>query len=333
MPRLPKKAQLLARFEEAVRLCGWSVIYLAKNDHPARYQIYREGRSYRVKVYIWNITHGGATRAVDEYRIQITGVTAFQPENNARNLILGWWEDVSVFAGWDIRQHVGVLGASPSMQVSEGALRQSQLTGFAPYVNRKGETAIAFRPDFISTYIEFLENIHDSGTMPAEIELLAKLSEDPDAVQEEDIEYGVSEQRKYAMLSTKRAIRALDFSRRVLGAYEHKFAICGMQLRMVDSAHILPVADPNSTDQTANGVALCTLHHRAYDRGLVTFDSKFRVHINKAMVEILVGDDRADGLDVFKRNLRPFILTPADKRDRPARAFVDKANHLRGWRV
>jgi putative restriction endonuclease len=218
--RLPKR-QLLQIFEDAVRLSGWSVLYLSKNAHPARYQIYRNGYSYRVQIYIWNITHGGATRASDEYRIQITGIAGFEPEVEARNLILGWWDEVSVFAAWDIRQHLGTLSSSPSMQVSEGALRQALLTGFAPYVNQNGETAIALRPDFMGTYIQFLEQIHDSGAVPTEVSLLEKLSEDPDEVPDKAIEEEVDEKRKFAILSAKRALRAIDFSRRVLSAYAH----------------------------------------------------------------------------------------------------------------
>jgi putative restriction endonuclease len=332
MARLPKR-QLLDRFEDAVRLSGWSILYLSKNVHPSRYQIYRNGVSYRVQIYIWNITHGGATRAADEYRIQITGIDGFKPEIGAQNLILGWWDEASVFAAWDIRQHVGVLSSSPSMQISEVALRQALLTGFAPYVNQKGETAIALRPDFMGTYIQFLEQIHDSGTVPAEASLLEKLSEDPDEVLDEEIEEEVAEKRKFAVLSAKRALRAIDFSRRVLSAYEYKCAMCGLQLRLVDGAHILPVAHPDSTDQTANGVGLCALHHRAFDRGLVTFDSKFKTHINEPMVRTLVAEDRADGLKVFRKSLRPLIFTPADKKNRPAVKFVDKANSVRGWKL
>ncbi len=219
------------------------------------------------------------------------------------------------------------------MQVSESALRQALLTGFAPYVNRKGETAIAFRPDFLGTYIDFLEEMHDSGAVPSEARLLEKLSVDPEVVPDEHIEDEVSEGRKFALLSTKRALRALDFSRRVLSAYEHRCAICGVQLRLIDGAHILPAAHPESTDGTANGVALCALHHRAYDRGLITFDEKFRVHINEPAVESLINDHHADGLKGFRKALRPIILTPADKKDRPNPAFVEKANQLRGWKL
>src|SRR3990172_3185205 len=106
MPRLPKP-QLLERFEDAIRLSGWSILYLSKKGHPALYQVYRVDFSFRVQIYIWNITHGGTTRAADEYRIQITGVDKFGPVIGARTLILGWWDDVSVFAAWDIRQHSG----------------------------------------------------------------------------------------------------------------------------------------------------------------------------------------------------------------------------------
>ncbi|MGE0752591.1 MAG: HNH endonuclease [Variibacter sp.] len=334
MPILRKKVDLLARVEESIRQSGWSVLYETHDKHPAIYYVYQRNRGGLVKVYIWNITHGGGVkRAADEYRIQITGVTEFEPLQGARTLILGWWDDVGVFAGWDIRQHLGPLGSSPSLQVSEGALRRALLTGFAPYVKSSGETAIAFRPDFMGTYIQFLEPLHDSGRLPSEAELLEELSVSPDDVADEDIDRGVEEPRRYAVLSTKRALRALDFRRRVLSAYEHKCAMCGLQLRLVDGAHILPAAHPESTDRTANGIALCALHHRAYDRGLVTFDTLFKVHVSESMIKKLTTDDRVYGLKNFQTHLRPIILTPADKKDRPASKLVQKANVLRGWDI
>lgn len=243
MPRL-RKADLLGQVEDSIRLSGCSLLFLSKDRHPARYQVYQHGWGVQVRVYIWNITHGGgAKRAASEYRIQITGINEFKPEPDARNLILGWWDDVGAFAGWDIRQHLGPLGSSPSMQISEGALRQALLTGFAPYVKANGETAIAFRPDFMGTYIEFLEPLHDSGAVPTEAGLLARISEDPDQVGDKDIDEEVGEKRKFAVISTKRALRALDFTRRVLSAYDHRCAMCGSQLRLVDGAHILPASE------------------------------------------------------------------------------------------
>lgn len=40
----------------------WNILYLSSPDeHPFRMQVYRDDESYRIRVYIWNLTHGGAT--------------------------------------------------------------------------------------------------------------------------------------------------------------------------------------------------------------------------------------------------------------------------------
>lgn len=332
MARLPK-SKLFGAFEEAVRLCGWNILFLSnKTAHPARYRVSHDAISNRVKLYIWNITPGGNNRPDDEYRIQITGVRKFSPEKNARNLVLGWSDDFEVFAGWDIRLHRKALGNSPSFQINEKALLQARLAGFAPYVKANGEMAIAFRPDFISTYIEFLESLHDSGKIPAEAAVLTRLSEDAEDVDEEEIDDEVAEKRKRALVSTWRSVRSNNFSRRVLTAYSRRCAMCDVQLRLIDSAHILPVDQPDSTDQTSNGVALCALHHRAYDRGLVTFDSAFKIRVNEGMVKVLKEADETGGLPAFRKALRTVMHTPPDKKDLPATKYVVKANILRGWK-
>ena len=80
MARIPKK-QLLRFVEQAIQDSGWNFLHLsAQNEHPARYQVYKNGEGYRVKIYIWNITHGGgAARAANEYRIQVTGIPKAKP--------------------------------------------------------------------------------------------------------------------------------------------------------------------------------------------------------------------------------------------------------------
>ena len=328
-----QKAELLARAEEAIRISGLNVLYLNPGRHPALYRVYEGRRSFLVQIYIWNITHGGKGRSADEYRVQATGVSRFNPKVNARNLLLGWWDDVGVFAGWDIRQHRGPLGASPSMQISETALRGALLGGFAPYVKDNNETAIAFKPEFIGTYIRFLQPLHDSGAVPPEAAILKRLSENPGRVLERDIDEEVAEERKRALVSTWRTLRALDFRDRVLTAYARRCAMCGVQLRLVDGAHILPVSESASSDQTANGIALCALHHRAYDCGLVTFDTTLKIHVNDLTVRMLRANDEISGLKEFRKALRPVICAPPDRRDRPAARFVRKANVLRGWRL
>ncbi|PBB41190.1 HNH endonuclease [Mesorhizobium sp. WSM3866] len=330
MARL-NKLELVARFVEALKMGGWGVLFLSKDEHPARFQVFKEGSNFAVRVYIWNISHGGKGRNPDEFRIQVTGFDHLTNPAGVKTVILGWWDDAEVFAGWDIRQHLAPLGASPSMQISRASLQDALLNGFAPYRNAKGETAIAIRPDFMGTYLRFLDDLHDSGKVPAEAALLEKLSADPDDVDEAEIDAAVAAARKHAIVTTRKALRALDFSKRILGAYGHRCAMCSTQLRLVDGAHILPVAHADSTDETSNGVALCAIHHRAYDRGLVTFKPDYSVVLNEVMASKLKKDDRNEGLKSFRAGLRPVIHIPPDKKDRLSKKFVVSANSLRGW--
>lgn len=164
MPRLDKR-QLFEKVIQAIQACGWQYIQLSpQNEHPFRLRIFRENEAYTVRIYIWNMTHGGGVaRPTDEYRIQITGVSHFEPETGGKTLILGWWDEASVFAGFDYRKHSGRLGSSPSMQIRESFLREAYEHGFSPCNKGNREIAIAFRPDFIIEYIRSLESLHDVG--------------------------------------------------------------------------------------------------------------------------------------------------------------------------
>ncbi len=338
MARIPKK-QLLRFVEQAIQDSGWSFLHLSPQDeHPARYQIYRNGEGYRAKIYIWNITHGGgAARAANEYRIQVTGVPnatgvqEFIPEIGGKTLILGWWDEVGIFAGFNFTKHNGALGASPSMQIFEEALRAAHLSGFALHNKGNGELAIAFRPDFMGSYIENLEVLHGCGVSPEATRILDELSDDFDEVEDDEINRDVPTERQYAVVSTKKALRDISFNRRVLNAYGHQCAICGVQLKLLDAAHILPVSHPDSTDETSNGISLCTLHHRSYDHAFITFDEKYKIHLNEKMADEFKKTSLDGGLDDFRKRLRPLLILPPDKRDRPDPAFIAATNTMRGW--
>jgi putative restriction endonuclease len=335
MARLTKP-QLLGLVEEGFQHGGWNVLYLTRQDeHPARYRVYRDDRSITVRVYIWNISHGGGPRSASEFRIQITGLidNRFLPEIGGKTLILGWSDEDQVFAGFDYRRHSGELGGSPSMQIGLTALQAAATNRFAAHLKTNGELAVAFRPEFIGTYAENLEALHDTGQVPAEVTLLERVAAGPANVLPGQIEGEIAEPRQWAVFETRRALRALDFSDRVLKAYGHSCAICSVQLRLLDGAHILPVAETESTDETSNGIALCALHHRAYDRGLITFDSDYQVHSNEKRFDELREAKLIDGYRDFLDRLVKEVVVPSKVSDRPRRDFVERANSLRGWQL
>ena len=333
MAKLSKPA-LFQRVEQAIRLSGWWFLTRpASESYYRRYQVYTDTHSFPIVVYVWNVTHGGgAARAVDEYRIQVTGrgLSQFIPEQGGKTLILGWWDEVGVFVGFDYMRHSRPFGFSPSLQVSLQALGDAHRNGFATYTKGTGETAITFRPDFFGHYIEHLESLHKCGESPQTATILQRIGENPYEVPDEDIEV-VPQERRHAVVTTRKALRESSFRDRVLTAYSHRCAMCGMQLKLLDAAHILPVEIPGSTDETNNGVALCTLHHRAFDRALVTFDQQYHTYINEGKVVELQRANLDGGLDRFRRDLKPFLLLPPDRRDCPRQDFIEEANKIRGW--
>lgn len=301
MARLQKR-DLIAKVADALKAGGWTVLYLTPvNVHPARFRIFRDGVAETVRVYIWNVSHGGGrVRPKDEFRIQITGVTHLTPETDGKTVLLGWDHDLGVFAAYDIAKHKGAVATSPSIQIGRAALEHAAENGLAPYNRGNGEVAYAVRVDFLSIYVAQVQALHKSGSESAEVALLEKLTADPDTVDNFEIENTVAGPRKRAILMTWRLLRDRKFSKRVLNAYQHGCAMCGVQLGLLDAAHILPVGHPNSTDRTSNGVALCALHHRAYDHSLVTFNEAFDILVSVERFAKLTASKRIGGEKGFR---------------------------------
>lgn len=327
-----RKFDLLDNIVQAVNESGFNVLYVGDTDnHPFLLKIYTKNESHLLRIYIWNLTHGGGkARPVDEYRIQITGVTLFERRKGEKTLILGWWEQVGVFAGFDFGHHNKPLGASPSIQIREENLRNALINGFSACERGNGEIAIAFRPDFFGDYVRDLEELHRLGNSQLEVKVIEQVAAghleiNSTAVQE------LPEDRQVIITTVSRKLREKSFTKRVLAAYGNKCAFSGMQLKLVDAAHILPVSEPTSTDETSNGIALSALYHRAFDRGLVTINEQYQILVHNQKLEELRENGFDGGLDRFQELLRPVIIVPSSISDRPNANFIREANRLRGW--
>lgn len=332
--RTHRKYDLLEIIAHAVKDSGWNLLYVSEiPQHPFLLKIYDHEKSVSLRVYIWNLTHGGgAARPKDEYRIQITGVSHFERNEGEKTLILGWWKEAGVFAGFDYTKHTGALGASPSMQIREEFLRKALINGFSPCDKGNNEIAIAFRPDFFVNYVQSLEQLHSFGTSKKDFKILETLSEQPLELNTELVEQ-TSRQRRTAVIQLSKKLRDSSFKTRVLNAYGNKCAFSGLQLKLVDAAHIVPVSSGTSTDETSNGIALSALYHRAYDKGLVTFNEQYQIIINNSELKNLKDLGFDGGMNKFVKDLRPIILVPPAISDRPNVSFIKEANKLRGWKL
>ena len=89
-------------------------------------------------------------------------------------------------------------------------------------------------------------------------------------------------------LETARVRRARDprFRVDVLRAYEHRCSVCGFDVVLdtvsvgLDAAHIR-WHQAGGPAEVSNGLALCALHHRLFDRGAFTVDDARRVVVSE----------------------------------------------------
>lgn len=70
--------------------------------------------------------------------------------------------------------------------------------------------------------------------------------------------------------TTQRRLHQEAFRVRVLRAYSERCAVCRLRhSELLDAAHILPDGHPRGRPIVPNGLALCKLHHAAFDRHIL----------------------------------------------------------------
>ena len=79
----------------------------------------------------------------------------------------------------------------------------------------------------------------------------------------------------------------ISVSDSVQGEYHFTCAICELRFRLGDlveatAAHIVP-KHKSGTDDPRNGLALCRTHHWAFDAGVFSVDTDYRVQLSPAM--------------------------------------------------
>lgn len=124
-------------------------------------------------------------------------------------------------------------------------------------------------------------------------------------------------------------VRDARFSRAVIDAYDGRCAMCGLDVGLVEGAHIYPAAATGAQDQVWNGLALCANHHRAFDRHLVGVDpnsGQLRLHDL-----VLAAASSNSAAAAFSDGTFEALAQPIDPRARPAsEMFVRRFEHFEG---
>jgi putative restriction endonuclease len=92
--------------------------------------------------------------------------------------------------------------------------------------------------------------------------------------------------RRYATAAVRVRLHQRTFRERVLEAYRRQCAFCKFRHEeMLDAAHIVPDADPDGEPLIPNGLALCSLHHAAFDRAFVGLRPDYVLEVRRDLLD------------------------------------------------
>jgi putative restriction endonuclease len=277
----------------------------------------------RLRVYIRNITHGGATRAEDEYRIQITDPEIAVDEQHL-TFLLGHHAATGVVAAFDPLAHQD-YGASPSVQIPYGEMTEAAVGGVVRTFRRPrrggDEPVVVFPEEFLADHVRARARLRaDGADLVSTDETEAVLSGQLDTATDHQESYPP---RERALLQTSRFVRTRLFALRVLRAYGRRCAFCGLNARLADAAHIVPVSQ-DGVDSVRNGLALCPTHHRAFDEGILSVSDGYAITFDESAFTARGGTD--DDRQLLMAGVGAQIRLPEDVSMHPSPDWLRERN-------
>lgn len=106
--------------------------------------------------------------------------------------------------------------------------------------------------------------------------------------------------RGYITVQAKKRIHQAAFRLHVLNAYKHRCAICCLpRSELLQASHILPDRDERGVPEVRNGLALCHLHHGAFDADLLGIRPDGHIELSRALRETQDGPTLEHALKAF----------------------------------
>ena len=122
--------------------------------------------------------------------------------------------------------------------------------------------------------------------------------------------------RRYEFRETRVRVHQAQFRRLVIPAYGERCTICSLrEARLLDAAHIVGDLEEHGDPVIANGLSMCSIHHRAFDQHLVGVSPDYEVHISHSLLD----DEDGPMLDLLKGFHRVRIHVPSRPSARPDR--------------
>lgn len=113
-------------------------------------------------------------------------------------------------------------------------------------------------------------------------------------------EVEASHRRAYITRQVRQRLHQAGFRVRVIAAYREMCAVCRLKHKeLLDAAHILPDSHAFGEPLVTNGMALCKLHHAAFDQNIIGVRPDLIVEVNQRVLDEIDGPMLIHGLQGF----------------------------------
>lgn len=134
--------------------------------------------------------------------------------------------------------------------------------------------------------------------------------------------------RAYVTSTFRRRLHQVAFRERVIRAYRESCALCRLHHpSLLDAAHITPDSDPEGEPLVSNGLALCKLHHAAFDSFFFAVKPDYTIEVRPSILAesdgpmLVVGLQQIHGQTIHLPTRAAHLPDPA----RLARRYEDYA--------
>jgi putative restriction endonuclease len=128
--------------------------------------------------------------------------------------------------------------------------------------------------------------------------------------------------RRYIVRETKQRLHQPVFRAAVLRAYEKRCAVCRLgHSELLDAAHIIADREESGIASVRNGMAMCKIHHAAYDRHILGVRPDLIVEIRRDLLEEVDGPMLQYGLK--ERHGQRLLALPRSQREYPDPALLE----------
>ena len=123
-------------------------------------------------------------------------------------------------------------------------------------------------------------------------------------------------EKVYAARTTKQRLHQPLFREQVLHAYLSRCAVCRLaHPELLDAAHIIGDSEDGGDPIVPNGMALCKIHHSAFDRNFLGVTPDYVVKINRELLEEVDGPMLRHGLQEMHNSTLTVPVRAAEKPD------------------